>query len=76
LRFGTIDIKEAKQLARKANLIPAKVSGTDIIRFTKKGTKGNTGNLDEISWVEFESIMKKNKLVIRSWKSWMKIMKK
>jgi hypothetical protein len=66
-----ISVDKAKEIANKTGLKPAKVKGTEIVRFMKNPR----ATLQEIDWDEFESIMKKNKLVIYASGTWMKIMK-
>jgi hypothetical protein len=72
VQFREITLEESKKISEKNRLKPAKVIGTDILRFMKK----SGGNLHEISWDEFEKILKENNLAIYLWKDWMKIMKK
>jgi len=72
MQFKEISFEDAKKVSEKNHLRPAKVAGTDILRFKKK----SGGNLQEISWDEFGKTLKEKKLAIYLWKDWMKIMKK
>lgn len=65
-----IDIKKALEIAKKKNLKPGIVIGTNIIQFTK----GNNKRINLIEWEEFEKIMKNRKLAIYESNGWMKIM--
>lgn len=69
--FEKISVDRAKEISRKNGLRPAKVIGTDILRFIKK----TGGKFEEINWDEFESILNDHNLAIYLWKDWMKIMK-
>ncbi|MGB9636495.1 MAG: hypothetical protein ACPL1Y_04530 [Thermoplasmata archaeon] len=66
-----ITIEKAKELANAANVKPAKVKGTEILRFAKSASE----NIELISWEEFEQILAKNKLAVYASGSWMKIMR-
>jgi len=66
-----ISLEKAKELAEKANVKPGKVKGTDILRFTK----GQSENIETISWEEFAKILAKNKLAVYASGTWMKIMR-
>lgn len=68
-----IDIKKAIEIAKKKNLKPGLVDGTDdAIQFTK----GKNKRIKPMEWDEFEKIMKEKKLAVYESKGWMKIMKK
>ncbi len=67
-----IGIEGAKKIAAEKGLKPAKVKGTTHIQFTR----GGNDRLEEISWDEFESIMKERGLGIYESAGWMKIMQK
>jgi len=67
-----ISINEAKEIAKKKGLKPAKVKGTDAVQLTK----GKNPRMEIISWEEFDALLKKRKLAINNWGGWMKIMKK
>jgi hypothetical protein len=66
-----ISIDKAKDIAKKNGLKPAKVKGTDIVRFMKNPRD----TLEEITWEEMEKTLNKNKLAIYASGTWMKIMK-
>lgn len=66
-----ISFEEAKMIAERVGLKPGKVIGTEIIRFIKIPKE----NLEEISWYDFERILKENNLAVYRWKDWLKIMK-
>ena len=66
-----ITLDKAKGIAKKTGLKPARVKETQIIRFMKN----KRPTLEEISWDDFESTMKSEKLGIFASGSWMKIMK-
>jgi hypothetical protein len=67
-----ISVDKAKDIAKKNGLKPAKVKGTDIVRFMKNPRD----TLQEISWDEMEKTLKNNKLAIYASGTWMKIMKR
>lgn len=66
-----ISVAEAKKIASKVGVKPAVVKGTDLLRFMKNESE----NLKEITWDEFEKILKKNKLAVYASGEWMKIMR-
>jgi hypothetical protein len=67
-----ISIEEFKNLQRKVGFKISKVKGTDIIRIRKK----DNPTLEDISWAEFERILKKRKLAVyKSDKNFFKIMR-
>ena len=67
-----ITIEDAKKICAEKGLKPAKVEGTMVLQFTK----GNNPKLKEISWEEFERLLKERGLAIYESGGWMKIMKK
>ena len=67
-----ISVDKAKDIAKKNGLKPAKVKGTDIVRFMKNPRD----TLQEINWDEMEKTLKANKLSIYASGTWMKIMKR
>ncbi len=67
-----IGIQDARKICEQKGLKPAKVKGTDGIQFTR----GNNPRLEEISWEEFETLLKERDLAIYESSGWMKIMKK
>lgn len=67
-----ITIEDAKKICEEKGLKPAKVRGVMQIQFTD----GNNPRLEEISWEEFERLLKERGLAIYESNGWMKIMKK
>ena len=64
-----ITLDKAKVIAKKTGLKPARVKGTEIIRFMKN----KRPTLEEITWDDFEGILKREKLGIFVSGTWMKI---
>jgi hypothetical protein len=66
-----ISIEEARQIATKKGLKPAKVRGTSKVQFTK----GRNANVEPVDWSEFESLLAKRHLGVYEAGGFMKIMK-
>jgi len=72
-RWKKITIKEAQDICEKKALCPARVGETDIVQFTKIGSKTN---LRKVTWEEFENLLSNKNLAIYEYKGFMKIMGK
>ena len=55
-----IDLEEVKEIAEEYDLKPAKTQGSDVVNIRKKPND----NLEDISWDEFERILKKRGLAV------------
>lgn len=66
-----IDVSRAQTIATKAGLKPAKVRGTDVLQFTRKGGK----NFEVIDWTDFTSTLEDRHLRVYESHGWLKIMK-
>lgn len=55
-----ITIDEVKNVAKKNRFKPCKISKTDILRIRKR----ENPKLEDISWEEFEDILKKKGLAV------------
>jgi len=66
-----ISIEQAREIASKKGLKPAKVRGTSKVQFTK----GRNANVDPIDWSEFESLLSTRRLGVYEAGGFMKIMK-
>lgn len=55
-----ITIEKAKEIAEEYDLHPAKVKGSEVVNIRKKGNE----NLEDISWDEFQRILKKKNLAV------------
>lgn len=72
LAMRKISVEKAKEIAKKKRLKPGLVKGTkNGIQFTK----GRNARLEEISWDEFEKILKRKRLAVYESGGWMKIMR-
>lgn len=67
-----ITVEKAQALATKAKLKPAKVRGTDVLQFTRKG--GN--RFEVIGWDDFATVLKDRGLSVYESGGWLKIMKR
>ena len=67
-----INVDKAKEIAKKKDLKPGRVKGTNGIQFTK----GSNDRLEIIPWDEFEKTLKSRGLGVFESGGWMKIMKK
>ncbi|MBS3817626.1 MAG: hypothetical protein KGY76_08705 [Candidatus Thermoplasmatota archaeon] len=65
-----IDVGKAKEIAKRKDLKPGLVKGTDGIQFTK----GNNDRIKTISWGEFENKLDDRDLAVYESGGWMKIM--
>ena len=66
-----IDVSRAQQIASKAGLQPAKVKGTDVVQFTRRGGK----NFEPIPWADFAHTIEERGLHVYESHGWLKIMK-
>jgi len=67
-----ISVLEAKRVAMEKGLKPAKIRGTEIVQFTKKGGE----RFEVLDWDEFESTLAQRGLAVYESGGWMKIMQK
>jgi hypothetical protein len=65
-----ISFEEAKKIAKRRNLKPARLKGTEILNFIKNPA----GRYEEISWQELEALVKKYGRTINEDNSWLKIL--
>jgi hypothetical protein len=66
-----IDVSRAQAIAQKAGLRPAKVKGTDVVQFTRRGGR----NFEVINWSDFQSTLEHRGLHVYESDGWLKIMK-
>ena len=65
-----ITIEEAKKVAERRSLKPARLKGTEILNFVKDPA----GRYEEISWQELEALVKKHDRRINEDNGWLKIL--
>jgi hypothetical protein len=65
-----ISLNEARQIASKKGLKPARVKGTEKVQFTK----GRNANVQPVDWTEFETLLSKRHLGVYESGGFMKIM--
>ena len=65
-----ISLNEARQIASKKGLKPARVKGTEKVQFTK----GRNANVEPVDWTEFETLLSKRHLGVYESGGFMKIM--
>jgi hypothetical protein len=66
-----IDTTRAQTIATKAGLKPAKVKGTDVLQFTRKGGK----RFEVVDWPTFNTTLTERGLKVYESGGWLKIMK-
>lgn len=66
-----IPLERAQRIATKAGLRPARVKGTEVVQFTRRGG----ANLEVIDWGQFETTLRERRLRVYESDGWLKIMK-
>ena len=69
--MSQIDVSRAQSIASKAGLKPARVKGTDVLQFTRRGGT----NFEVIDWSTFTSTLEERGLHVYESSGWLKIMK-
>ena len=67
-----ISLHEVKEIARRNDLKPCVIRGTEIVKIRKNKSSGTR----DITWEEFQRLLERKSLAIfRSKDDWLKIMK-
>lgn len=66
-----ISVEQAREIASKKGLKPARVRGTEKVQFTK----GRNKNVEAVDWTVFEGLLSKRHLGVYEAGGFMKIMK-
>lgn len=66
-----IPVSQAQEIASKAGLKPAKVKGTEVLQFTRRGGK----KFDLLDWTDFETALDERGLRVYEYGGFLKIMK-
>lgn len=69
--MNQIDVSRAQAIASKAGLKPAKVKGTEVVQFTRRGGQ----RFEVIAWSDFQSTLEDRGLHVYESGGWLKIMK-
>jgi len=66
-----ITVEKAQKIATKARLRPARVKGTDVLQFTRRGGV----NFEILGWDDFATTLKTRRLAVYESGGFMKIMR-
>jgi hypothetical protein len=69
--MNQIDVSRAQTIASKAGLKPARVKGTDVLQFTRRGGS----SFEVIDWPTFQTTLTDRGLHVYESHGWLKIMK-